>query len=40
MGFFSDLFFRAANVFNPPPVQAKKKKDYATDITITYYLPE
>ena len=37
--FFSDFFFRAANVFNPQSVQAKKK-DYETDITIKYDLPQ
>lgn len=35
--FFSDLFFRVGNVFNPPAVQAKpKKKDYEVTESITY----
>lgn len=30
MGFFTDLFFRAGNVFNPPPVQARPPKEQVT----------
>jgi RHS repeat-associated protein len=35
MGFFTDLFFRAGNVFNPPPVQARPREQVTSKICYT-----
>jgi hypothetical protein len=35
IGFFTDLFFRAGNVFNPPPVRAQPKEQVTSRICYT-----